>query len=46
MFMIWLDIDIEQKQRNTKTKKRRNILGLVATTMICRPLTSSYSEQD
>ena len=29
MFMFWLDIDIEQKQRNTKTKKRRNILGLV-----------------
>ena len=28
-FMIWLDIDIEQKHRNTKTNKRRNILGLV-----------------
>ena len=29
MIMIWLDIDIEQNQRSTKTKKRRNILGLV-----------------
>ena len=35
-------IDIEQKPRNSKTKKRRNIVyDNVMTTMMRRPLTSS-----
>ena len=40
--MIWLDIDIEQNQRNTKTKKRRNILGLILVVQLHSVLLKNF----